>query len=81
MAYEIIRGRLDEYRRWNLQKISSKISARISCPSCGRTITMHNTDLIESDGTLRTPLVCPFRPCDFIEDNVRLKSWDPLQLE
>lgn len=81
MAYEIIRGRLDECRRWNLEKTLRGFSLRISCPGCGRTITVHNIDLIDPDGTIRTPLACPFHPCKFMEDNVRLKTWDPLQLE
>lgn len=81
MAYQIRRGRLDEYRRWNLQKTLVGFSLRISCPACGRTITVHNIDLIELDGGMRTTLVCPFDPCKFSESNVRLKGWDPYQLE
>ena len=81
MAYEIMRGRLDEYRRWNIEKFGMRPSLKISCPGCGRTITIHNVELIDSDGTIRTPLVCPFNPCEFMEENVRLKSWDPHQLE
>ena len=76
MAYEIRRGRLDERRRWNYTKLLTEKRVQIACPRCGRPISISSLDLVDDDGSIRTPLICP-HSCDFRETNARLLGWDP----
>lgn len=80
MAFEIRRGRLDERRRWNYTKMWTEKRVQISCPQCGRPISIFSLDLVDEKGSIRTPVICPHR-CDFQETNVRLVGWDPKQLD
>lgn len=81
MAFEIRRGQLDERRRWNYKKLWTGKRLQITCPNCGRLILLSTLDRVEDDGTIRTPLICTYESCDFLETNARLVGWDPKQLE
>lgn len=74
MAYEIRRGRLDEYRRWNYEKRygGEGYTVAIACARCGQKLTIHNRELIESNGQIRTSVGCPRPSCDWLESNVKL---------
>lgn len=76
MAYQIRRGRLDEYRRWNYERRVTGHTVALSCPTCGQKLTIHNRELIEDNGQIRTSVGCPRPSCDFLESNVKLMGYD-----
>ncbi len=60
-------------RRWRAVKRGDKLTALVSCPTCGRLLSI--TGAIDANGEVRTLLKCVLSSCQF-EDWVRLDGWE-----
>ncbi len=56
--------------------IVTKRSADLVCPLCSRWASLMDHE-IAADGTVSPSVGCPYEPCPFHENPVRLLGWSP----
>lgn len=60
---------------WQETQTAEKLTILMSCPDCGRTLSLTNYEIL-SDGRLLPSVVCPYTDCTF-HKYCQLIDWPP----